>query len=243
MQPVAGDSSAYSAPTLRLRNPTSPASWFTLLGALLLGGMFWLTIAAARRTARAEERGDQLAALLLQEALAIAPIDWASATQREHLFARLLAAATARGVFHADLECDRDAAPTEFRVHNKHYRIVLRPSPRHSSGATTPIAADDDPLEAMAWPLSSLGPAHVVFFHPADAESAFSRNLQYAYADDTAEQPVPGRAHRRSEPVRRLWDYRGWDDERWLLHDRPPLDERLEGARKTSNLAAAGGGR
>jgi hypothetical protein len=211
---------AEAAP-LRLRTPASPALWYALLATMLLLLTLYLVVAGARRTARAEERGDLLAELLLQEGTAMQPFDFDAEWQRQHLFARLLAAGSAHGLFTPDLELLPRRGPFEFGVVNKHYCAVLRPSPRRDDDGAVPIDGTE-PLEALAWPRNATSPGHVVFFYPADAEPAYSRNLQYAYADDDPDRrPAPGRTHRRDEVARRAWDYRGFDDERWLLRDRP----------------------
>ncbi len=226
MQPRVSHSAAPPADhaPLVLRNPTSPATWFLLAGLGLLVATIYLTVRTAQRTARTEERGDRLAELLLDVGQAIAPIDWQSGWQRQHLLARLLTTALARDVFVQDLELDPARSQDEFVCRNKHYTIVLRPSPHTDSHTTTAAGTGvgDDALEAMAWPNETSSPGHAVFFYPGDAEAAYSRNLQYAYADrDVEARPLPGRAHRRDDATRRLWDYRGFDDERWLLRDRP----------------------
>lgn len=205
--------------TPHFRNPTSPATWFGLLGAAALLGTFYLVFAGARRTARAEARGEELAQLLLEIGNRVAPIEWDARWQGEHVLSLLLATAAARGVFVGDVELDESHGPFELRCKNKHYCIALRPSPRPLAGQA-PTIDGSEPLEAMAWPLDAVGPAHAVFFWPADAEAAYSRNLQSGYVDTpAARRPPPGCAHRRTD-ARRAWNYRGIDDERWLLLDR-----------------------
>ena len=52
----------------QFRRGFNPAFWYGVLGAAVLVATFWVPVATARRTARVEERGDQLAAALLSVA-------------------------------------------------------------------------------------------------------------------------------------------------------------------------------
>jgi hypothetical protein len=112
-----------------LRTRKSPAFWYCALGLLALGATFLIPAVTARRTARAESRGDVLAELLLREASAMPflPLDadWAQAL----VLARLGAAASAHGVYVADLELlPRAPAAPAITMHNKHYVLQLRRS-------------------------------------------------------------------------------------------------------------------
>ena len=210
----------FQDPSLPARLPTSPLTWYVLLGLTLLVGTFTLIFYTAGRSARAETRGDQLAALLLHEARQIAPIDWDATWQRELLSARLIAAAISSAVFVEDLELREGHEDASIAFFNKHYCIEVRPSPR-TEPDTEPDDADPA-LEVVAWPRSTVGPATSVFFHPEDAESAYSRNLQAGYVDNQVDKhPAPGFPHRRNDGHLGAWDYRGYDDERWLLRERP----------------------
>lgn len=200
--------------------PTSPLAAWVGLGLLALGGTFALIAYSATRSARAEERGDRLAAIVLQESRALAPVDFAEAWVHEHLYARTLFAASCQGVFVADLEAREPRDTPGFAFLNKHYCIEVRPSPR--ADADTEDEGGDVAFEVLAWPRSRTGPARSVFFHPADADAAYSRNLQEGYVEEDGDAlPVPGRAHRRNDGRLGVWDYRGFDDERWLLELRP----------------------
>ena len=191
---------------------------WVLLGLLGLGGTFALILMTARRSARAESRGDDLAGVLLQEAQSIVPIDWTSAWQREHLTSRWIAAALSQGVSVSELESSDDDA-AGFAFLNKHYAIAVRPSPRLEADVL--IEDGDLPIEAIAWPRAEVGPAKSVFFHPEDADRAYSRNLQSDYCFDLAAQrPRPGVFHRKPESKQRAWDYRAFDDERFLVPSR-----------------------
>jgi hypothetical protein len=215
-RPEAPPRSAWAGPPLR--TATSPAYWYCLAGILLLMLTFLVPLMTARRTARAEERGDRLAELLLREATALQPLRFEDPWQAAHLYARLIAAASAHDVYAADLEPVAVAAPA-LAFRNKHYVLLLRRAPPPDGaqeGGATP------PLEVMAWPRYAAGPAHAAFFFAEDAEPAFSRNLQGGYTgEDPADWPPPGIAHRRPRTPDSDWSYRGGDDERWLLADRP----------------------
>ncbi len=206
-------------PTLPQRPPRSPMTWWVLCGLFALGGTLGLILMTARRSARAESRGDELARLLLQEASTMAPLDWTSEWQRAHLEARLVAAAVSSGLLLNEFgERAADDSPG-FGFTNKHYAVVLRPSPRLE--LDVPEDEGDLPLEAVAFPRESVGPAKSIFFHPEDADRAYSRNLQSDYTDDAAERrPPPGTFHRRPDGKRRAWDYRAFDDERFLVPSR-----------------------
>ena len=74
-------------------------------------------------------------------------------------------------------------------------------------------------VEVIAWPLSTVGPGHCVFFYPEGASRAYSRNLRRSYAGlGDGERPAPGAAHRRPGlgSVKRT-TYPGNDDERWIV--------------------------
>ena len=205
--------------TLPQRPPRSPMTYWVALGLFALGATSGLILMTARRSARAEARGDELARLLLQEAGPMAPIDWTSEWQRAHLEARLVASALSSGLLLNEF-AERTADDTPgISFTNKHYAIVLRPSPH----VEVDVAEDegDLPLEAVAFPREAVGPAKSIFFHPEDADRAYSRNLQSDYTDDAADRrPPPGMFHRRPDGKRRAWDYRAFDDERFLVPSR-----------------------
>lgn len=200
--------------------PTSPLLLWVSLGlALLVGSFAWIASTATRST-RAEERGDRIAAIVLQEARTLGHLDFDSTWQHELLFARIHCAAVARGLFVADLELRPARNSPSFGFLNKHYCIEVRPSPR-----AQPLDDESDlesAFEVLAWPRARTGPAKSVFFHPDDADAAYSRNLQSGFVDENPNSaPVPGRAHRRNDGRLGVFDYRGFDDERWLLEQRP----------------------
>lgn len=213
---VESDADAWRLP---LRPPGSPMRWWSFAAALLLLGSMALILFTARRSARAEGRADLLARILLEQAQPLAPIDWTSEWQRMHLEARLFAAASAERVPVSELvDLPADDAPG-FRFANKHYAITVRPSPRRD--ADLPDDVGDLPLESLAWPRELVGPAKSVFFHPEDADRAYSRNLHSDYNDGSPQsRPQPGWLHRRQDAGRRAWDYRAWDDERFLVPSR-----------------------
>lgn len=223
MHPVGSQTAAedrYDEPALPVRPPHSPMTWYVLLGFALLAGTFSLIVYTAGRSARAETRGDQLAALLLEEARQLVPLEWNAPWLHHHLHARLVAAGMRSNIFIGDLELREVRTTVGFAFCNKHYCIEVRPSPRAEPDAEPDDA--DASIEVLAFPRSVIGPARSVFFHPEDADSSYSRNLQAGYVDeDAGKYPVPGFLHRRNDGHLGVWDYRGFDDERWLLRDRP----------------------
>lgn len=214
----AADTDGVDAEDWRLpaQPPGSPMRWWaTGAGALLFLSMA-LILYTARRSARAEGRADVLARILLEQATRLTPIDWNSEWQRAHLEARLFAAAAAERASVTELvERAQDDSPG-FCFENKHYAFVVRPSPRLETDL--PEDVGDLALECLAWPRAVVGPAKSVFFHPEDADRAYSRNLHSDYSDDSAAaRPKPGFLHRRQDAARRSWNYRAWDDERFLV--------------------------
>lgn len=199
------------------------ANW--LFGGILalLAVSFWVPTATARRTARLEERADQVADVLLRAAVAQQPLHLDQAHDRDTLHARALRAAVAAGVMVDDLELlpADAAAPARVCWASKHYLFQLAATP--VTGRETGIAGALWPaLEVIAWPREKPGPAHSVFCRSELAEPAFSRNLQRDYRSlDELTRPLPGAARRRTDAMLdNPWAYRGEDDERWILQAR-----------------------
>ena len=156
--------------------------------------------------------------------MAIAPLDFDDPAVAAMTYGRLVRHAAAAAVFVGDLELlppqpDIDA----ITFCNKHHVIQLRPSPRIRPAELLEPEVRPEllPLEVLAWPRRNSGPGHGVFFHPEDADPAFTRNLQFGYSGlDPRNWPQPGHTHRRPD-ANHQWHYRDYNDERWLLHARP----------------------
>lgn len=193
--------------------------WWALFATAVLLGSMALILFTARRSARAESRADQFARILLAEAQRMTPFDWNSEWQRMHLEALVVAAATAERVPVTEFgERPMEDTPG-FCFVNKHYAFAVRPSPRRETDL--PEDQGDVALESIAWPRAVVGPAKSVFFHPEDADRAYSRNLHSDYSDDVpTARPQPGWLHRRVDAKVRTWDYRAWDDERYIVPSR-----------------------
>ena len=194
----------------------NPAAWFTLIGLLLLAVSIWVPFQTAARTARTEQRADQIATLLLEVVRDFGgELDAATV---EIMLARFHRLARRDGVYVTDLELVEPPLPdTVLLLQNKHYAFqvaVSPPDPRATVGAGALPA-----LEVVAWPLTAVGPGHSVFFHPDNAPRAYTRNLAAGYAGLLQRRPTPGKGHRRStQTMETAGSYRGFDDERWILY-------------------------
>ncbi|GAB4143579.1 MAG: hypothetical protein Fur0037_11230 [Planctomycetota bacterium] len=194
----------------------NPAQWLLTVGLIGLGLTFWIPWAVAARTARTEGRADALCSLFLavfSEFLDARTLDRAAL---ETALARVQRLAAARGVFADDLEL-QDRADGGFLAlfANKHYLFGIAKSPPADQRA--PVGNLPPPIEVLAWPRESTGPAHAVFFDSQIADAAFTRNLEAGYRG-AERMPSPGAGHRPSDPRAGFgFDYRGTDDERWLL--------------------------
>ena len=218
-----------AAPLNRGRDPQfrrgfNPATWYTVLGIVLLAATFWIPITTANRTARVEGRADALAEVLLLEAMASAPLDFQDPATAAMIYGRLVRRAATQNIYVDDLEL-LPAQPDiqAITLRNKHYVVQLRPSPQAAPNTLQDqeLPPESLPLEVLAWPVRSNGPGHGAFFYPEDAEPAFTRNLQFGYHGlEPPHWPRPGHTHRRPD-ANDPWHYRDFDDERWLLHARP----------------------
>jgi hypothetical protein len=216
------DEHSADMPTEPVRRPISPATWYALLLLAVLGLSVWAPIGSASRTARAESRGEQLARIVLEEASLLMPTDLRDPLLPPLLLGRTIAAALRDGVFVEDLEVVENRNLEGVTLANKHYFVQLRWSASADERVNHPHAGREPALEVLAWPLDPAGPAHAVFFYPEDAEPAYTRNLSAGYVGaDPQHWPKPAQAHRRNDGGNQIWHYRGFDDERWLLVDRP----------------------
>lgn len=194
----------------------NPATWYTIVGVIMLGVSIWVPFLTAERTARVEQRAEQIAARLI-EAVQSLPYGLDD-TALEVALARFYALAARDGVFINDLEVLEPALPaTLLTLQNKHYAFHLAISPPDPAAIVGSDAQPD--YEVVAWPLSSVGPGHCVFFCPDNAARAYTRNLSAGYAGLGAHRPSPGRCHRRpAQGLQSMTSYRAIDDERWILY-------------------------
>tara|TARA_R110002072_G_scaffold100429_3_gene221158 strand:- start:52357 stop:52974 length:618 start_codon:yes stop_codon:yes gene_type:complete len=194
----------------------NPAAWYTVIGCGLLGLSLAIPWLSASRTARVETRADGVANALLEASQGFEPpLDDADVLC---LLARFYRVAVARGVRVNEVVKVEPTPPgTLLCLKSKHYGYQLSESPLDATaraGRGT-LAA----VEVIAWPLSTVGPGHCVFFYPEGASRAYSRNLRRSYAGlGNGERPAPGAAHRRPGlgSVKRT-TYPGNDDERWIV--------------------------
>ncbi|MEO6593827.1 MAG: hypothetical protein ABIP94_03645 [Planctomycetota bacterium] len=194
----------------------NPASWYTLLGVVMLGLSVWVPFLSAERTARIEQRADQIASHLLAAARSM-PFELDGPTL-EVVLARFFALAERDGVFTNDLQVlDPPLPATLLTLENKHYGFHLAISPPDPAAI---VGTDTQPgYEVVAWPLSAVGPGRSVFFYPDNAPRAFTRNLSIGYEGLGDRRPVPGKCHRRTAQGQQPTSaYRAYDDERWILY-------------------------
>ncbi|MBX3464112.1 MAG: hypothetical protein KF830_13140 [Planctomycetes bacterium] len=199
----------------RRRGIGTPAGWYTLLGVLLLAGSLQVPLLTAERTARVEQRAEQIAGLLLAATLDLrGPLDAWSA---ELALARFHQLALRDQVHVTDLEPVEPAPPdTLLALRNKHYAFHLAVSP--PDPAAPAVRGGEPAYEAMAWPLEPGGPGHSAFLHADDAPRAYSRNLNAGYLGLAERRPRPGRSHRRATTgLEGRHFYRSLDDERWIV--------------------------
>jgi hypothetical protein len=190
-----------------------PATWYTLVGIVLIAASLWLPWLTAARTARVEMRAERLAEVLLAASRSVVPDP--DGADLDHAWARFLALAQADGVFYADVErIDPPPPGTLLAFTNKHYAFHLARSPV----AATAAPGGELPLEALAWPLHPAGPGHAVYFLPDDAPRAYTRNLTSGYVGLGRERPLPGAGHRGTSPFDTAGSYRSASNERWLLY-------------------------
>jgi hypothetical protein len=195
--------------------------WLLWAGLVGLGVSFWIPWAVAERTARTEERADRLAGLLLATASPAQALVAGDRALLATLLARVRLLAATRGVFADDLELLDEDPPAGVlgTFANKHYLFQLAFSPPPDPRLLQQDSPLPLPLEVVAWPREGVGPAHAVFFSSEIADAAFTRNLQAGYLGlRSKHRPQPGKSYRRDDPrAGQTRDYRGGDDERWLL--------------------------
>ena len=194
----------------------NPGAWFTALGLVLLASTVWVPFQSAERTARVERRADQIAALLL-EATRRASGVWDPATA-EIVLAYFHALACRDRAFVNDLEVlDQPLPDSVVTLQNKHYAFQIAVSPPDQK--EVPSADAEPAYEVTAWPLSTVGPGHSVYFYPENAPRAYTRNLAKGYTGLDDRRITPGRGHRRPAQTLELRvSYRGLDDERWIVY-------------------------
>jgi hypothetical protein len=199
----------------RRRGIGTPAGWYTLIGLALLGASIWVPFLTAERSARVEQRADQISGLLLE---AIRPLGQLDGDSVPVILGRFHRLALRDRVHVGDLEPLAEPLPgTLLCLANKHYAFHVAVSPPEETAVRGPDT--EDAYEALAWPLSEGGPGHGVFFHPDDALRAYTRNLNAGYHGFGERRPEPGRCHRRDLTLiegSRL--YRSAGDERWILY-------------------------
>ncbi|MFT4513417.1 MAG: hypothetical protein ACI89X_000349 [Planctomycetota bacterium] len=195
----------------------NPAAWFTAIGCGLLGLSLAIPWLSASRTTRVEKRADGVANALLAASQGFEPPFGSADVQC--LLARFYQVAASRGVrINEVVEVEPVLQGTLLCLKNKHYAFQLSESPLDATaraGRGT-IGA----VEVLAWPLSTVGPGHCVFFYPEGSSRAYSRNLRRSYAGlDQDDRPAPGAAHRRpGHGSMKRSQYPGKDNERWIIY-------------------------
>lgn len=194
----------------------NPAAWLTALGCGLLGLSLAIPWLSASRTTRVERRADGVASALLEACDGFTPpLDNADV---DIVLARFYRTAVCRGVRVNEIETiEPTPEGTILCLKNKHYAFQLSESPLDATARASKGTVPQ--IEVLAWPLSTVGPGHCVFFYPEGSSRAYSRNLRRSYAGlDGDDRPLPGAAHRRPGLGSRLRSqYPGNDNERWIV--------------------------
>ena len=181
----------------------------------MLAASIWVPFLTAGRSARVEQRADEITSLLLEAMQPLGQLDRDVAPVILGRFHRL---ALRDHVYVGDLEpLDEPLPGTLLCLVNKHYAFHVAVSPIENDAVRA--TADEPSYEALAWPLSNVGPGHGVFFYPDDAPRAYTRNLSAGYHGLGQRRPQPGRCHRRDLTVADTGSgYRSQGDERWILY-------------------------
>lgn len=198
------------------------ANWLVGLGLVGLGASFALPWWTAPRTARIEGRADTIARLLLEAALEL-DLSFDGDSPAPAWQAELLEARTAALVDIAEIpetsfvlrpsRAEPFAGGLVFR--GKHYEYLILPG---RATITQRRAGMVPPLEVYAYPARGLSTAQTAFFHGEIEESSFTRNLQADYKGEPVHRrPDRGAAIPRETRSGGSFDYRGRDDERWLV--------------------------
>ena len=195
----------------------NPAAWYTAIGSSMLALSLAIPWLSASRTTRVEERADGIAEALLSASEGLqTPF---SEVDLQCLLARFYMVASSHGLWTSDIEREADAPDGALLcLRNKHYAFQVSESPIDANARAGQDCTGS--VEILAWPLSTVGPGHCVFFYAQDASRAYSRNLRKSYAGlDGSNQPTPGAAHRRPGlgSLRRS-QYAGNDNERWVIY-------------------------
>lgn len=180
----------------------------------------------ADRAARVETRAEEAARALLEVGVANRPTNYADEAGRD----ALLEAFRARC---AELGHPSSYLPTAHELpeslagldclafESKHYAFMLARVVDEVRTTPDGPVTDREGLAVYAWPLTLNPPGHTAFYVPEHGAAAFTRNLMHQYVGWVTDsrrklaQPRPNSGAPRRPPKRR--DYRGNDDERWIL--------------------------
>lgn len=194
----------------------NPATWYIFAGVLFLGASIWVPFLTAERTARIESRADRISGLLLEATTGqpgtIGP------DELPNVLARFFALAERDEVLVGDLEVrEAPLSGTLLTLENKHYLFYLAAS---VPDADAVVSRDATPaFEAMAWPITGLGPGHSAFFQSDSAPRAYTRNLTVGYLGTKKNRPYTSNAHRRASSMFEISrSYRDQRDERWIVY-------------------------
>ena len=193
----------------------NPGNLLVLFAVGVLAISFWVPYGSGERTARVEQRAGEIAEMLLEVASDLQTVDLRDQHQRSLIEARTLMALYARGI-PTDNFTDPDFPEQQlgweaFLFRGKHYcyQVTATPSEQLEGAVVAPI-------EVYAWPNTTLGPAHTVFFYSETTQPVFSRNLDAGYSGP-GHAPRPGQGQPRTGVPRESQDwYRGHNDERWI---------------------------
>ena len=195
----------------------NPAAWYTAIGCGLLGLSLAIPWLSASRTTRVELRADGVAHAMLEASRGFTPpLD---AGDLQCLLARFYLTAEAQGVRIKEV-VQVEPAPEGalLCLKNKYYAFQLSESPLDPTARAGTGTVGS--LEVLAWPLSTIGPGHCVFFYSEGSSRAYSRNLRRSYGGfEAGLRPLPGAANRRpGSGSLNSAQYPGNDSERWIIY-------------------------
>ena len=195
------------------------ANWLVGLGLLALVISFAIPYILAERTARLEQRAEEVAAVVLDAAVDLQPLDLTDPFDRALLEAWIVARLEVLGIKEDSFTLAPPLVLDDVLVfRGKHYEYLVTPGPQPMDDSERVAHNRGErilPFEVYAYPARSVSPAQTAFFFSEIDSSAFTRNLQNNYKGD-------GRRPRRGNGVPRVDPgiqgfYRGRDDERWLF--------------------------
>jgi len=198
---------------------TRSAGFVSLATLLVIGGLAvivvltWLPYSRAASTAAIERTTLKQVRSLLRATLALPRCDLTDAGLATKVAERV---ARATGAEFTRLDLGPSSKGFAFWFRSEDYAFMACLANSKDLPAPVPVRL---PLEVYAWPISRWSDGRSAFFWAEDLPLAHSRNLHAGYVGlEPAQRPVPGAGRPRDvAAAREEGDYRGHDDERWIL--------------------------